>query len=53
MGIRLGGGRPFDMASRESTLRMLTACRNRVPVERMAWEPLGNGCVLRLNPSET
>jgi 2,3-bisphosphoglycerate-dependent phosphoglycerate mutase len=29
------------------TLRMLNACRRGVPVERMAWEPLGNGCVLR------
>ena len=29
------------------TLRMLTACREGVPVERMRWDPLGNGCVLR------
>lgn len=29
------------------TLRMLNAYRRGVPVERMSWEPLGNGCVLR------
>ncbi len=29
------------------TLRMLTACLGGVPVERMAWEPLGNACILR------
>ncbi len=32
------------------TLRMLTACQQGIPVERMRWEPLGNGCVLRSNP---
>ena len=29
------------------TLRMLSACLRGVPVERMAWEPLGNACILR------
>ncbi len=29
------------------TLRMLNACLRGVPVERMAWEPLGNACILR------
>jgi 2,3-bisphosphoglycerate-dependent phosphoglycerate mutase len=30
------------------TLRMLTAYLRGIPVERMSWEPIGNGCVLRL-----
>lgn len=30
------------------TLRMLTAYLRGVPVERMSWEPIGNGCVVRL-----
>ena len=29
------------------TLRMLSACLRGVPVEHMAWEPLGNACILR------
>jgi probable phosphoglycerate mutase len=29
------------------TLRMLDACLNGVPVERMSWAPVMNGCVLR------
>jgi len=29
------------------TVRMLNACLRGVPVEQMAWEPLGNACVLR------
>jgi 2,3-bisphosphoglycerate-dependent phosphoglycerate mutase len=29
------------------TLRMLNACLRGVPVEQMAWEPLGNACILR------
>jgi probable phosphoglycerate mutase len=29
------------------TLRMLNACLRGIPVERMRWEPLGNGCILR------
>jgi probable phosphoglycerate mutase len=29
------------------TLRMLSACLRGVPVERMAWKPLGNACILR------
>ncbi len=31
------------------TLRMLSACLRGVPVERMAWEPLGNACILRIS----
>jgi 2,3-bisphosphoglycerate-dependent phosphoglycerate mutase len=30
------------------TLRMLAAYLRGIPVERMSWEPIGNGCVLRL-----
>ena len=29
------------------TLRMLNAYLRRIPVERMRWEPLANGCILR------
>ncbi len=29
------------------TLRMLNACLRDVPVGQMAWEPLGNACILR------
>jgi len=29
------------------TLRMLSAYLRGIPVERMRWEPLGNGCILR------
>jgi 2,3-bisphosphoglycerate-dependent phosphoglycerate mutase len=29
------------------TVRMLSACLRGVPVEQMAWEPLGNACILR------
>ncbi len=32
------------------TLRVLSAYLRGVPVERMAWEPIGNGCVIRLQP---
>ena len=43
------------------TVRMLNAYLRRIPVERMSWEPLANGCILRspawrldhvTNPSE-
>ena len=29
------------------TLRVLNAYLRRIPVERMSWEPLANGCILR------
>ena len=44
-----------------NTLRVLNAYLRRIPVERMTWPPLANGCVLRssawrldhgTNPSE-
>jgi 2,3-bisphosphoglycerate-dependent phosphoglycerate mutase len=34
------------------TLRVLTAYLRGVPVERMAWEPIGNGCIIRLQPRQ-
>jgi broad specificity phosphatase PhoE len=34
------------------TLRVLTAYLRGVPVERMTWEPIGNGCILRLPPHQ-
>jgi 2,3-bisphosphoglycerate-dependent phosphoglycerate mutase len=30
------------------TLRMLRACLASVPVERMRWDPVANGCIVRL-----
>ncbi|MGH3188723.1 MAG: histidine phosphatase family protein [Streptosporangiaceae bacterium] len=51
---RLPGLSPAPAQPREivivahgGTLRMLSACLRDVPVERMAWEPLGNACILR------
>jgi broad specificity phosphatase PhoE len=34
------------------TLRVLGAYLCGVPVERMAWEPIGNGCVIRLQANQ-
>jgi 2,3-bisphosphoglycerate-dependent phosphoglycerate mutase len=34
------------------TLRALTAYLRGSPVERMAWEPIGNGCIIRLQPNQ-
>jgi probable phosphoglycerate mutase len=34
------------------TLRVLAAYLRGVPVERMTWEPIGNGCILRLQPHQ-
>jgi probable phosphoglycerate mutase len=42
-------GRAGDVAivAHGGTLRMLTACRQGVPVEEMTWDPLANATVLR------
>jgi 2,3-bisphosphoglycerate-dependent phosphoglycerate mutase len=42
--------RPEEVAvvAHGGTLRMLTAYLRGVPVERMSWEPIGNGTVMRL-----
>jgi len=42
-------GAPGDVAivAHGGTLRMLTACRQGVPVEEMTWDPLANATVLR------
>jgi broad specificity phosphatase PhoE len=42
-------GAPAEVAmvAHGGTLRMLTAYLRGIPVERMSWEPLANGCVLR------
>ena len=34
------------------TLRLLTAYLRGVPVERMSWEPVANGSVVRLSPRQ-
>jgi len=43
------GAAPGEIAivAHGGTLRMLSACLRGVPVEQMAWEPLGNACILR------
>jgi 2,3-bisphosphoglycerate-dependent phosphoglycerate mutase len=43
------GDRAGDVAivAHGGTLRMLTACRQGVPVEEMTWDPLANATVLR------
>jgi 2,3-bisphosphoglycerate-dependent phosphoglycerate mutase len=45
-GLSRGPGE-IAIVAHGGTLRMLTACLRGVPVERMAWEPLGNACILR------
>jgi probable phosphoglycerate mutase len=46
---RLGGhNEEIAIVAHGGTLRMLTAYLRGVPVERMSWEPIGNGCVVRL-----
>jgi broad specificity phosphatase PhoE len=41
------GPREIVIVAHGGTLRMLNACLRGVPVEEMAWEPLGNACILR------
>lgn len=45
-----GPGRPEQIAvvTHGGTLRVLRAYLRGVPVERMSWEPLGNGTIVRL-----
>jgi 2,3-bisphosphoglycerate-dependent phosphoglycerate mutase len=45
------GPREVAVVAHGGTLRVLTAYLRGVPVERMAWEPIGNGCVVRLQPN--
>ncbi len=44
-----GGARAGDVlvVAHGGTLRALDAYLRGVPVERMSWEPLANGCILR------
>jgi 2,3-bisphosphoglycerate-dependent phosphoglycerate mutase len=44
------GSREIAVVAHGGTLRVLTAYLRGVPVERMTWEPIGNGCILRLQP---
>lgn len=41
---------PGDVAviAHGGTLRMLRACLGAVPVERMRWDPVANGCIVRI-----
>jgi 2,3-bisphosphoglycerate-dependent phosphoglycerate mutase len=43
----LGEAREVAIVAHGGTLRMLTACREGVPVEEMTWGPLANATVLR------
>jgi broad specificity phosphatase PhoE len=43
-----GDNEEIAIVAHGGTLRMLTAYLRGVPVERMSWEPIGNGCVVRL-----
>jgi 2,3-bisphosphoglycerate-dependent phosphoglycerate mutase len=49
---RRGGPPEVAVVAHGGTLRVLTAYLRGVPVERMAWEPIGNGCVVRLQPDQ-
>ena len=42
-----GEAKEIVIVAHGGTLRMLSACLRGVPVERMAWEPLGNASILR------
>ena len=44
--------REIAVVAHGGTLRVLTAYLRGVPVERMTWEPIGNGCILRLQPHQ-
>ena len=46
----LDAGREVAVVAHGGTLRVLAAYLRGVPVERMAWEPVGNGCIIRLQP---
>ena len=48
------GGTPDEIAvvAHGGTLRVLTAYLRGVPVERMTWEPIRNGCILQLRPHQ-
>jgi probable phosphoglycerate mutase len=47
LGWACGPGSEIAIVAHGGTLRMLTACRQGVPVEEMTWEPLANATVLR------
>jgi probable phosphoglycerate mutase len=49
---RAGGPREVAVVAHGGTLRVLTAYLRGVPVERMTWEPIGNGCIVRLQPDQ-
>ena len=42
--------REIVVVAHGGTLRMLTAYLRGIPVERMRWEPLSNGCIMRSPP---
>jgi 2,3-bisphosphoglycerate-dependent phosphoglycerate mutase len=51
-GDLLDAGREAAVVAHGGTLRVLGAYLRGVPVERMAWEPIGNGCIIRLQASQ-
>jgi 2,3-bisphosphoglycerate-dependent phosphoglycerate mutase len=47
-----GGPREVAVVAHGGTLRVLTAYLRGILVERMTWEPIGNGCIVRLQPNQ-
>ena len=47
-----GGLREVAVVAHGGTLRVLTAYLRGILVERMTWEPIGNGCIVRLQPNQ-
>ena len=48
--MEAGRAREIVVVAHGGTLRMLTAYLRGIPVERMRWEPLSNGCIMRSPP---
>jgi broad specificity phosphatase PhoE len=48
-----GAGIPeIAIVAHGGTLRLLTAYLRGIPVERMTWDPVGNGCIVRIQPHQ-
>ena len=47
------GLREIAVVAHGGTLRVLSAWLRGIPVEQMPWEPIGNGCIVRLRRAST
>jgi len=47
LALRLAPPGDIAVVAHGGTVRMLNAYLRGIPVERMSWEPLANGCILR------